>query len=401
MKLWKKILLALLAIILLVQIPFIYNRFQTGKLADKIAALENYKANQTHQNYRDLKGVIHVHTGLGGHSTGGFDELIEGAAANDLDFVVMTEHVTKNYDSSALTLNGFYGNTLFVGGNELDTKSEDRFLLINSDADAQTANLTETPEFLKKVHDKNQIAFITYPERFKSWDTAFDGIEIFSLHTNAKEMSFLTFPLDALWSYGSYPELTLANYFVRPDENLKKYDEIAAKRKITLFAGSDAHSNLGFHLVGDDSGNKFLDIKFDDYATIFRLVRTHVLLENNKPLTQENLIDALRKGHTFIGFDSLSDAGGFSFTAENGAEQKIQGDEIALQNGVRLRAAAPQTARFVIFKNGEKIFESGANTEAVFEAKQPGAYRTEVYLDALGSPFDEMPWIISNPIYVK
>jgi hypothetical protein len=82
-------------------------------------------------------------------------------------------------------------------------------------------------------------------------------------------------------------------------------------------------------------------------------------------------------------------------------EQKIQGDEIALEKGVKLRAAASQIARFVIFKDGEKIFESGENTEIIFEAKEPGAYRTEVYLDALGSPFDKMPWIVSNPIYIR
>ncbi len=401
MKLWKKIACAFLAIILLVQIPFIYNRFQTGNLAGKILSLQNQRSNTANQNYRDLKGVIHVHTALGGHSTGSFDELIEGATANNLDFVVMTEHTAASFDTSALTLNGFYKNTLFIGGNELDTKSGDRFLLINSDAEAPLANLTETPEFLQKSHAKNQIAFITYPENFKSWNAEFDGIEVFSLHTNAKEMSFLTFPLNALWSYGAYPELTLAKYFARPVENLQKFDEIATKRKITLFAGSDAHSNLGFHLFGDDSGNKFINFKFDDYALVFRLVRTHVLLEKEKSLTRENLVEALKNGHTFIGFDSLSDTGGFSFTAENGTEQKIQGDDIALQNGVRLRAAAPQIARFVIFKNGEKIFESGENTEAVFDAKEPGVYRTEVYLDALGSPFDKMPWIVSNPIYIK
>lgn len=401
MKLWKKILLVLLAVILLAQIPFIYNRFQTGKLADKIVSLQSQKANPINQTYRDFKGIIHVHTNLGGHSTGSFDELIEGASASNLDFVVMTEHTAANFDSSALTLNGFYGNTLFIGGNELDTKSGDRFLLINSDAEAPMANLTETPEFLQKSHAKNELAFITYPQKFKSWDSDFDGIEVFSLHTNAKKMSYITFPFNMLWSYGSYPELTLANYFVRPNLNLQKYDEISAKRRITLFAGSDAHSNLGFHLLGDDAGNKLINFKLDNYALIFRLVRTHVLLEKDKPLTKENLIEALKNGHTFTGFDCLSDTDGFTFTAENGEEQKIQGDEIGLQNGVKLRAAAPQIARFVIFKNGEKIFESGANTEVVFDAKESGAYRTEVYLDALGSPFDEMPWIISNPVYVK
>ena len=401
MKLWKKIALALLAVILVIQIPFIYNRIQTGNLADKIERLQSSRTNAVNEKYREVKGLIHVHTSLGGHSTGGFDELIEGASANNLDFVVMTEHTAENFDTSALTLNGFYRNTLFIGGNELDTKSDDRFLLIGSDAEAQTANKIETPEFLEKSHNKKQLAFITYPQKFKSWDAKFDGIEVFSLHTNAKAMSVLTFPLDVIWSYGAYPELTLARHFERPDADLQKYDETAAKRKLTLFAGSDAHSNLGYHLIGDDAGNKFFDIKFDDYATIFRLVRTHVLLEKEKNLTRENLIDALRDGHSFIGFDCLGDTNGFSFAAENGAEQKIQGDEIALLTGVKLRAAAPQAARFIIFKNGSKVFESVENAEIVFDAKEPGTYRTEVYLDALGSPFDKMPWIVSNPIYVK
>lgn len=401
MKLWKKIALGLLAVLLLIQIPFIYNRFQMGNLADKIAQMQSQKTAPANSNYKDLKGIIHVHTLLGGHSTGNFEELIEGASANNLDFVVMTEHVSTDFDTSALTLNGVYKNTLFVGGNELETKNSDRFLLINSDAEAQTSYKSETPEFLQKIHAKNQIAFITYPEKFKSWDADFDGIEIFSLHTNAKKMNFFTFPLNALWAYGSYPELTLAQYFSRPDENLRQYDEVAAKRKLTLFAGTDAHSNIGFHILGDDAGNKFINLKFDDYATIFRLVRVHVLIGKDETLTRESLIAALKNGHTFIGFDCLSDTSGFSLMAENGAEQKIQGDEIALQNGVKIRAAAPQIARFVFLKNGEKVFESTQNAEAVFETKEAGTYRVEVYLDSLGEPFDKTPWILSNSIYVK
>ena len=92
MKLWKKIALTFFAVILLVQIPFIYNRFQTGELAGKVSSLRDQRTNPANQNYSDLKGIIHAHTSLGGHSTGKFDELIEGAAVNDLDFVVMTEH---------------------------------------------------------------------------------------------------------------------------------------------------------------------------------------------------------------------------------------------------------------------------------------------------------------------
>ncbi|CAN5694253.1 hypothetical protein BH18ACI1_BH18ACI1_00810 [soil metagenome] len=400
MKIWKKILLVLLAVIVLAQIPFIYRRYQFGKLSDKISSFNAHRTEYTNSNYNDYKGVIHVHTALGGHSTGNFDELIDGARKNNLDFVVMTEHTTDLYDTSAQTLQGVHGGVLFVGGQEVETAA-DRFLLLPGSPEAARAKQLQTPEFLQKSHALNKLALITYPEQFETWNSDFDGIEVFSLHTNAKKMNPVFAILDTVWSYYSYPELVLANYFKRPDENLQKFDEITTNRKSTLFAGSDAHSNIGFHLFGDDTGSKIINLKIDRYETIFHLVRTHILLEKDKQLNQENLLDALRNGHTFIGFDVLSDTKGFSFSAENGAESKIQGDEISVAQGVNLKSSAPQNARFVIFKNSEKVFEADETAEINFQTREKGTYRVEVYLDALGSPFDKTPWIISNPIYVK
>jgi hypothetical protein len=152
--------------------------------------------------------------------------------------------------------------------------------------------------------------------------------------------------------------------------------------------------------LGDDAGNKIINLKIDRYETIFRAMRNHVLIEKDQPLTTENLLQALKNGRVFIGLDVLSDTKGFSFAAENGADAKTMGDEIALTENTNLKINAPQTARFVIFKNGEKIHEETGAAQVNFRVKEKGTYRTEVYLDALGEPFDRMPWIISNPIYV-
>jgi hypothetical protein len=404
MKLWKKTALILLGILLLIQIPFIYRRFRIGSLAGEIDTLNSQRKTNENPNFKEYKGVIHAHTSLGGHSTGSFDELIAGANANNLDFVLMTEHTSPLFDTSALTLNGIYGNTLFVGGQEANTISDDRFLLIPGSTESFQDARLETPQFLEKYHAQNKLALITYPEKFKTWNSDFDGIEVFSLHTNAKKASVFYALFDLIWSYSAYPDVTIADYLERPAENLQKFDEIAAQRRITLSAGSDAHSNIGFHLFGDDAGNKIINLKIDRYWIIFRLVRQHVLLEKDKPFNQENLLDALKKGHSFIGFDVLSDTTGFGFTAENGAETKIQGDEIALAQGVELKAVAPQFAKFVYFRNGEKVHETSESTNVVeegFTAKQAGTYRVEVYLTSLGRNFDKTPWIISNPIYVK
>jgi hypothetical protein len=400
MKLWKKILLILLAIFLLAQIPFVCNRYRFGQLHDKINQFQAQKAEAADSNYNDYKGIIHVHTAIGGHSTGNFDELIDGAMKNNLDFVAMTEHTAALYDTSALTLQGNVGGVLFVNGQEVETAT-DRFLLLPGSNDAGRANKVSTPDFLQAVHAQNKLAFITYPEKHKTWDSDFDGIEVFSLHTNAKRMPPVFVLFDALWSYYSYPELVLAKYFYRPDANLKQFDAITQTRKSTLFAGTDAHSNIGFHLFGDDAGNKIINLKIDRYETIFRAMRNHVLLEKDKPLTTENLLQALKSGRVFVGLDILSDTKGFSFTAENASESKTMGDEIALIETINLKISAPQISRFVLFKNGEKIHEETGIEQINFPVKEKGTYRAEVYLDALGAPFDKMPWIISNPIYVK
>ena len=401
MKLWKKTALVLLVLLILLQIPFVYRRFQKGGLADNISRGDAERIVRTDSQFADYKGVIHVHTAIGGHSTGSFNELVGAARENNLAFVVMTEHTSGLFDTSALTLRGAHQNVLFVGGNEVNAKNDERFLVLDGFAAADALKQTDTPEFLQKVRNENKLAFITYPENFASWNADFDGVEVFSLYTNGKQMSIPFFLFDALWSFRAYPELTIADYFKRPDANLKRFDELTANRKATLFAGSDAHSNLGAHLFGDDAGGKLINLKFDRYATIFRLVRTHVLIKKDEPLTQETLLAALKNGRAFIGFDVLGDASGFAFTAENGAETKTMGDEIGASENLILKAAAPQAARFVIFRNGEKVSEATGNAEIVFPVKETGTYRAEVYLDRLGAPFDRMPWIISNPIYVK
>ncbi|MEZ5345601.1 MAG: hypothetical protein R2681_08610 [Pyrinomonadaceae bacterium] len=403
MKLRTKILIGILCALFISQIPFAVTRWKTGKLASKVAGL----APPTQQKpaeidgFIDYQGIIHVHSFLGGHSTGTFDELITAADKNALDFVVMTEHPSDLFDTSDITLRELKNNVLFISGSEVSARDGNRFLVVDGFANIGSLGRSETGEFLNKVRDRGSLALVTYPEKFNAWSADFDGIEVFSLHTNAKKMNPFMFLPDLAWSYRDYPELTLARYFTRPDENLAKFDEIAKRRKLTLFAGTDAHSNLGIH-IGDDANNKYFDLKFDRYETIFRLVRTHVLIPKETPLNRESLLKSLKDGNSYIGLDILCNTRGFMFSASNDSESKILGEEIATGGGsVILRASAPQISRFKILRNGETVFESGQTKRVEYETKDTGAFRVEVYLDILGEPFDSMPWIISNPIYIK
>ena len=71
-----------------------------------------------------------------------------------------------------------------------------------------------------------------------------------------------------------------------------------------------------------------------------------------KRLSEERLLDAIRAGHCFIGFDLFGDTSGFNFEAPTPAETVMQGDEIPLQNDTRLRVHTPIASRIVLFKDG-------------------------------------------------
>lgn len=391
----------ILALLIAVQAPFIYRRYEIARLGERIAQSANTRRAAPSPGFQEIKGIIHSHTSLGGHSTGTFDEIIKVANAEGLDFVVLTEHYSTEYDTSALTLNGFYGKTLFVGGQEADANDGGRYLLIPGNAETpQYAKMTSA-EMLQRVHSQGRIAINNYPDRSRAKDPEFDGMEVYSLHINAKRSNPFTAIPDLIWSFQSYPEWTFATYFRRNDDYLRRFDTAAQRRKIFLTAGADAHSNIGFYLFSDAQGKHILGKKFDPYSMVFRLMRMHYLIPEGIGLNRESLISAIKAGNGFVGFDILGDTTGFRFTAENETGSTIMGGEIRLGNGVKLSAAAPLATRFVLIHNGEKIAESASEYEFSTLVSQPGVYRIEAYLDSLGPPFDQTPWIISNPVYVR
>lgn len=362
----KLILVIVLVVLLLSQTPFAYRRFKLRRLNATIQQLQSQRTQQQTSGFTEYKGVVHVHSFLGGHSSGTFSEIISAAQANQLQFVIMTEHTEKDFDTAAMTLQGVHGGVLFINGNEVSAENGDRSLALPGD-----------------------VSIAAYPEEFKNWDAArINGVEVYNVFTNARRINPVVAFFDVLWSHRSYPDLIFALYLRRPDESLKKWDQALTRARLTATAGNDAHANIGVSLK-DSTGKTLLGIQLDPYATSFRLVRLHVLIERGKTLDATSLMEAMRAGHCFIGFDFLGDTSGFAFEADNG---KIQGDEIALTPETRLRVRSPVPARIVILKDGV-IWKEGEEVQVT----QPGVYRAEVYLPQLGN----LPWIISNPIYVR
>lgn len=407
MKRWKQIALLSLIVLLLTQIPFAVRRYNLWRLRQTLNALQRERQ-PTSDQLREVKGVMHVHTNLGGHSTGTFAELITAAHANDLDFVLMTEHPARDYDTSAHTLRGQAGRTLFVGGSEVVTEGGDRLLIAPGVPDANRAGAFSTEDFIRheRTRDGRTLAVVAYPQQFRGFAnptaiTSADAVEVYNLYTDASaNINRYTVFFDGLWNYPFDPELMFALFYTRPTENLRLWDAAmrGENRLLAATAGNDAHSNVGIH-IGLDSGQKPLGIKLDPYERSFRLFRMHLLLMPDEVSDESTILRTIKRGRAFIGFDVFADTSGFRFNATNGIETKQMGEEIKLTNALQLKVSAPLAGCLVrLFKDGVSLREAQGEVQQTFAVTEPGIYRVEVYLQVAG--LEDKPWIISNAIRV-
>ncbi|MDQ3745781.1 MAG: hypothetical protein M3444_15500 [Acidobacteriota bacterium] len=404
MKRWKKIALVLFGLLFVSQVPFAYRRYRLSRLRASIAEVNAaHAAAPADDPFDDYAGVFHVHSSLGGHSTGTLEEIVGASKADRLAFVIMTEHPSAFVNTSEATLRGTHEGVLFLNGNELAASDGGRVFAVPG---------FELPDSSLSLHDlaarasgEGRLAVLGYPEQVRDLrPEGFDAVEVYNLYTNSKRISYALLFFDGLWSYWGYADLLFTDFYERPDANLKRWDEtnVAGRQRLFAVAGNDAHQNVGLSLQ-EQTGKKLLDLKLDPYERSFSVVRNHVLIEKGQPLDAETLLGAFRRGHSYFAFDLFGDASGFRFTADNGTDRRVMGDEIATgaDGRVRLSVRSPVKCRTLFFRDGRAVREVKDSAEAELTAEGAGVYRVEVYLDQLGGLLEGKPWIVSNPIFVR
>lgn len=345
-------------------------------------------------DYYDYPGVIHLHST---HSDGIKDvaAIIKAAQKANCRYLILTDHDTLK----ALPQEGWYNHTALLVGEEV-TVGEDQGHYLGLRLDSAVRPRQSPQATINTVTEQGGIGFISHPfdrtwaahfnfrltpVTWKDWDvTGFTGIEIWNYSWDwAEGFDGL---LKALWGL-LHPDGAIDG---PPAEALQKWDELLRRRRVTGIAGVDAH---GY---------------FYSYRRMFKTLRTHVLL--NKPLSfqpsfferDKNLIcDALGKGNCYLSYDSLKDGSGFMFTADNGRQRGIMGDEVRLGEGVTLQLSSPHPALLRIVKDGEVIAGAENSRSLAKTVDQPGAYRAEAFLSAKGPGGIYRPWIYSNPVYVS
>lgn len=141
----------------------------------------------------------------------------------------------------------------------------------------------------------------------------------------------------------------------------------------------------------------------DLYERSFRFVSTHLLALAN---TEPDLRRALESGHAYVAFDSLVTATGFDFALLPPGRGRagmpiptraIMGGEVKFEPGDVLKIQTPVAATLRLIRGGRLIREQRGQ-RLLFPVHSPGVYRAEAHLSVRGK---SLPWIYSNPIYIR
>ena len=381
--------------------------------------------------WNEYRGCLHAHSELSHDSAIPFPDIVKALKQDDVDFICMTDHYDGGKADYSRGWNGEHDGILFIRGYELD-----HGLMPWGIPEGTVFAAKDEPRALaKRIHELGAVLFYSHTEKDRMWDLPeLDGMEIYNIHTDfldESKASMRELAPQVLLCLHAYPGQTLRLIFDAPKAQLARWDELNKTRHITGIAANDSHQNVGVRgfytdkdtLVLKGTGEKtdtikeirlnaltrtllrlccgplepdrqVLRIEMDPYAVSCHFVNTHVLA---KSCTEKDILDSLRAGRAFVAFTMIADAKGFTYFAEGGGKKAVMGESIALEPGLKLRAAAPNRCRFVLLKDGETVTES-EGTEFAFDVSKPGKYRIEAHLNILGV---WTPWIYANPIAVQ
>ena len=346
---------------------------------------------------------LHMHTSYSDGS-GTHAEIAQAALRAGLDAVIVTDHNVLVSGLMDYYRDGDRQVLLLIGEEIHDNRRDpQKNHLLVFGANRDLVGLAEDPQrLIDGVQKSGGLAFIAHPNdpaapafgepdiSWVSWEVQdFTGIELWNAMSEFK--SLMKNKFTALL-YGLNPKLVARGPF---PQTLRKWDELLAKgRPVVAIGGSDAHA---FPISMGPIHRKIFPYEFH-----FQAVNTHLLVPeppNGTPMDdRRQILDALRLGHAFIGYDLPASTRGFRFTAQGEDGLFYMGDTLSLEKGVTLQISLPVRTECHLRKDGELVKTWHKRDVCTFIATEPGVYRVEVFLSYLGR---RRGWIYSNPIYVR
>ncbi|MGB2764608.1 MAG: PHP domain-containing protein [Candidatus Aminicenantaceae bacterium] len=367
----KKVFFILLALFLLyiLWLSFILLTFKT------------HRAPTSEASPLEIEGVYHLHTTFS-DGRKSQDEILKLTSKEELDFIIFTDHGAPNMES--YSSQGWKDGILVLSGCELYVNRG--HLVGVGFTPPQRVFSNNAEEAVDEIKKQGGFSIIPHPYSSTTWTWGefvdYSGIEIINAYSRLMEKDLFLIPYAPALLFK--PEYLLLKMLVRPDKNLKKWDELNTIHPIYGYFCSDAHRL---------------------YRSLLNLLRSHLLLQ--APLSEDfetaskQVYEALRKGRFYNSIHAAAHAHGFRFRGEKMGEMIPMGSTVLLDSPVRLHIKAPFRFKKEIhlIHNGKVILRS-TEENVIYEALLPGTYRVEVYLRARSPLRKNIPWVVSNPIFL-
>ncbi|MEQ8763284.1 MAG: CehA/McbA family metallohydrolase [Planctomycetota bacterium] len=320
----------------------------------------------------DLRGSLHVHTGLSHDSDGTLEELAAIAEGIGLDFVLVTDHNDRHEGPPARQ----FGDVLVLLGTEYGT---DRGHLVTAFDPYLRIHRHDSSALARSVRADGGLAIVAHPYwRSDAWRWAGHEDEVTHIELANLAVDFAENPWSMVFSIPQFlftPARTLAGHLERPDAEIRLWDELLKERKVVAVGAADAHQRW-----------------YAGYDELLPLLTTHVLAKEKSAIA---IRDALRVGRCYIAWDVFGTTDAFRFRMRRGEETFEMGSEIMQDEGASsiLEISVPAGGTLTVLRDGAPWFTSEAH-RLQMPIDRRGVYRAEVLRD--GSP-----WIISNPIIIR
>ena len=378
--------------------------------------------------WAEYRGILHSHSKYSHDSEVPFEEILRALKSARLDFICLSDHPIAERADFDLQWRGLHDGKLFIPGFEM----KEGIMPFGVAAGIVLSNQTDSATLARQISENGGLLFYAHPEESRDWDRPeLVGMEIYNIHSDFKHFARRPSALvpDLLINQRRYPEHVLRMLFSRPADFLHHWDDLNRTRHITGVAGNDCHQNVGFRGFYTRSGTirvedtspktlkefklnwftrplarlflgplqpdrKLFHIQLDPYERMARFVNTHVLAHE---LSEPAILDALRAGRVFVGFDMIADSSTFRWFAAAGTNQTVMGEMVPFSAETRLRALSPLPCRFTVLKDGSAVYQQEGRA-VNWTAPGPGKYRVEAELRVL----DEwIPWVYANPIELQ
>ncbi len=332
----------------------------------------------------EIVGVYHIHTTFSdGWSSP--DKIARIARRQGLDFIILTDHGKPNL--RCLESQGWKDGLLVLAGSEL---SVSRGHLVALDfAPPRRPFSQNAAEAAREIRANGGFSVIAHPFSKTRWswgkEVDYAGLEIVDADSMFKKNLLPSLPyLPALLFK---PRFYILKTLERPGQTLRKWDELNETHVLYGYFSADAHLLYrvilpGFHL--------------------------HVLLD--EPLSAEfdtarcQVFGALRQGRFYSAVNAAGNAAGFRFWAEGNGSRFPMGSVIPVTSASSLELHVlvpfPSAVETRFIHNGKTI-RTAAEKDTSVAADEPGTYRVEVYLREWSPLASDIPWIVSNPIFLR